>query len=305
VTPISPESSIGAALERVLTRFVVVAITAVVPPSFAVTTDEVVMSVDHGVTTFTVESPRPLASAARELVSRYGLVISYEDPAYAYGEDLQDVTRHVAKGAVRFIPGTVIVPKGGKLAVRVESTDAAVILERLVQAQSKSGSGGRFRIEQTGDAIHIIPVANMARDGTWVAVSSILDVPISLPTEDRTDYQLIDEICSAISAASNVRVAQFSWLQNGIFNPDQGPPRFRFGAKNEAARNVLMRALTAIAARRQKMTWSLLYDTSPGTGPYILNIVPVPTKDVIPAPVATPRPSSPSTAPEYHGTGIR
>jgi hypothetical protein len=39
-----------------------------------------------------VDDPRPVAKAVEELVSRYGYVITYEDPRHAYEGDIQDVT---------------------------------------------------------------------------------------------------------------------------------------------------------------------------------------------------------------------
>jgi hypothetical protein len=71
----------------------------------ATTVEAASLDVDHGVTTLAVESPRPIATAVQTLVSRYGVVITYEDPRYAYAGDLQDVANLVRKETPRLCRG--------------------------------------------------------------------------------------------------------------------------------------------------------------------------------------------------------
>jgi hypothetical protein len=260
------------------------------------------LNVHDGVTTLSAESARPLATAIQLLVDRDGALITYEDPPYTFKDDLQDVTRDVAKGWAKYVPGTVIVPMGGKLAVNVASTDVALVLEQLVQTQSESGTGGRFRVEQTGDAFHVVPTQVRDHNGNWALSASILDIPISIPTQDRAAQEILDEICKAVSAAAHVRLWIGMGLGGGLMST-AGPPQYRLGADYEPARSVLMRALAAVAVDRGKLTWVLFY----GDDSYALSIFGVPDRAVPPATAQPKQSTSPpkSDTSQYHGTGVR
>lgn len=65
-----------------------------------------------------VEDPRPVAKAITLLESRFGWVITYEDPRYINPADLSDVTEKVRRDLHKFKPGKapkVLIPKGGTL----------------------------------------------------------------------------------------------------------------------------------------------------------------------------------------------
>jgi hypothetical protein len=92
------------------------------------------------VTQLSVNDGSPVAKAIEELVARYGYVITYEDPRYAYEGDLQDVTTQVRRDLDQYPPGKapkVIVPRGGKLSVTlststfVDTQTVASVLDRL------------------------------------------------------------------------------------------------------------------------------------------------------------------------------
>ena len=60
----------------------------------------------------TVDSPRPLDSAAITLAQEFGIVMNAEDPQYLYSGDFKDVTAEVSR-----VPNPrrrILVPKGGK-----------------------------------------------------------------------------------------------------------------------------------------------------------------------------------------------
>src|SRR6516164_1822382 len=61
--------------------------------------------------TVSVDDPRPLWAALRQLEEKQGWQVSYEDPQYA-GTDLVDRTARGYSG-----PGRALVPRGGHLAV--------------------------------------------------------------------------------------------------------------------------------------------------------------------------------------------
>jgi hypothetical protein len=240
----------------------------------------------QGTASLAVEDPRPVAKAVQILVSRYGYVITYEDPRYAYGDDVQDVTDQVRKDLDKYPPGKaprVLIPRGEKLALNVPSTatsqDVRATLNSLVQMSRQTG--GHFRMLEAGSVFHVIPMQVRNVDGNWGATTSILDEAISMATQDRTEYELIKDICNAVSSAANVSVKIGLGIGQGGLRI--GPePRYSFGAHNEVARDVLMRALAATS--EAKRTWLLLYDVSQKA--YFLNLLRVP--DLAPKPAILP-----------------
>lgn len=252
----------------------------------------------QGALALTVEDPRPVGKAVQMLVSRYGYVITYEDPRYVYGDDAQDVTAQVRKDLDEYPPGKapkVWIPRGEKLTLSVASTAAArdvrSTLNSLVQMSRQSG--GHFRVLESGGAFHVIPTQVRNVDGSWDATTSILDETISIATQDRTEGELIKDICNAVSSAANTSVNTGLGIgQGGIrIGPEA---RYRFGAHNEVARDVLLRALAT--TREAKRTWLLLYDISERA--YYLSVLPVPDRSpkpaILPAAVSQPTMTAPS-----------
>lgn len=239
------------------------------------------VSVDR--VTFTVESARPVAKAVQTLVERYGQLITYEDPRYAFQEDLEDYTVRVRRDLSRYPSGKaprVIGPRGGELTVSSSSTDAEAILPQLLQAQAASARGGRFRLERTDKFFHVVPAEIRDRNGNWAAQASVLDVSISLPDQERADYEMVAAICRAVSAAAHIKVAPgHIGLGVGI-ETEAGPQRYRLRADSEPARAVLVRALEAIAPQRGRLTWLLFYGDEATDNSYALNIMPVPAQAV-------------------------
>jgi hypothetical protein len=260
-----------------LARIIVIALTLHTYPADAQTAQDTIK--------LSVDDPRPVAKAVEELVSRYGYVITYEDPRHAYQGDIQDVTTKVRKDFDQYPIGKapkVIVPLGGTLTLSIPSSPSistqalAAVLEQLMSAQSKRGEGGHFRVVQAGDVFHVLPSEVRDGSGNWAGQSSILEVPISLPVEDRDEDGTISAICNAVSVAAHVQV--FSGVPIGGLGS-----HYRLGADNERARDVLIRAFTAM---NQKLTWQLFYGFSENM--YALNIQSVPGPPSAPvAPAAT------------------
>jgi hypothetical protein len=113
-----------------------------------------------------IDSGRPVDRAVNTLQTKYGYVITYEDPRYTNEDDLQDVAAKVRKDYSSYPPGLapkLMVPKGSKLTLRLPaSTDIspqnlASILQQLARTQATSSRGGHFRVEQAGDVFHVVP----------------------------------------------------------------------------------------------------------------------------------------------------
>jgi hypothetical protein len=196
-----------------------------------------------------VGTGRPVAKAVEELVFRYGYVITYEDPRLTY------------KGDLRYLPTHgVVVPQGGTLDLTLPSSHSisaetiASLLQQVMQAQTNTQQGGRFRVERDGALFHVLPTAARDQNGNWSAQTPLLDVPISLPLQDRDHAGTLYAVGKAIKAASGMSVDIPTF--GGIDGPDPDHPRqYRLGAENERARDVLMRALTLVGTPPTRVTW--------------------------------------------------
>lgn len=228
---------------------------------------------NQGVTRVDVEAPRPVWTAVQELVSHYGAIITYEDPPYKYRGDLEDVGAKVSRNV---LVRHVFVPMGGKLTVNVRSNNVAGILDQLVQAQSASGTGGRYRLDRSGEFFDVVPTEIRDRNGSWSAITPVLDVPISLPMKNRNYTELIEAICNAVGAAARVRIYRGEGTGGfGLVNPRE---QYLLGADHERARSVLQRALSMAKAYRGRLTWTLLFDPGSTSDGYFLTILPVPAE---------------------------
>jgi hypothetical protein len=242
-----------------LALFLAIAIAFYSRPIDAQTTPDDTIKVSVG-------TARPVAKAVEELVSRYGYTITYEDPLLRYKGDWLDVTTQVRKDLNRYPPGAapkVMVPRGGRLNLTFPSSHSisaetmASLLKKLVQDQANTQQGGRFRVERNGDIFHVVPSEARDQSGNWSAQAPLLDVPISLPTQDRECVGTLQAVADALTAAVGVTVDVP--FMGGIESP--GHPRlYRLGAENERARDVLTRALTLIGKPPTSVIWLMFCD---------------------------------------------
>jgi hypothetical protein len=228
---------------------------------------------------FSVSGSKPLAKAAEEFEAKYGIPISYEDPAYAYPGELVD---HTDPGYSKSHPegpralslkggGSLVLHADPKMAVR-SSAAAMPLLQSLLDEHVRAGYPGEFKLVPNGDGVAIVPVAVRNLNGVSLPDQSPLETTISLPESKRTAMETLNAICGAIrnNSGKNIGVA------SGPFIGTQ-PYSVTIGAANEPARSVLQRTLAGLEyvdthtqARIPKMAWSLLYD--PGQKVYLLNV---------------------------------
>lgn len=226
-----------------------------------------------------VQDSRPLAKAIEVLQTRSGLAITYEDPLYVNDGEVADVTPKVRKDLNRFRPGEapkVLIPKGGAVSIDYKVSpgtdrpaDPMAAVQQLVKEHSASGNAGVFRVEQSGQMIHVIPAAFRNREGVITPQQSVLDAVITLPAEERSGVQTLQAICEAISQATGTRVVVGVIPLNLFIHH-----RDRQGGVSRKARDMLVNLLENIK-KGTNLSWRLLYD--PGMGTYALNIHIVPT----------------------------
>ena len=257
-----------------------------------------------------VNGARPVADAVVELMKRHPVVVTYEDPRYTYAGDLKDVTDEIRNPLApprRPDAPRVFVPVGGQIEVRYavstetnKPTDLRATLESVVQAKLAVPAGGRFRVEQSGSVFHV--VASEVRDptGRWVEHTSVLDVPITLASGERSGHERVSAILDEVTAKTGVKFALIDMpLTNGISN---GQPRYSgvTEASNEPAREVMVRTLQGMNPR---FTWLLYYD--PLSKRYFFNVASASAEPTVEAPVEPrrlPRPGDPTPAgPPFRG----
>jgi hypothetical protein len=236
-----------------------------------------------------VTNGRPVAEAILSLTSRYHFIITYEDPRYEYSADIKDITdqvRNPLNASARTSTNRVLVPVEGSLQVSYEArvgtdgrpADVRDTLQQILTANAASFLPGRFRVEQVGDVFHVIPTQVRDRRGNWVAQTSVLDTRITLPPQELRGDQMLEAITNAIGEATGTHIG----LGLGSINP-----YYHFEghleARNEVARDVLLRTLHAI---NDRFTWRLLY--GPDVKSYALNVRTVAAMTSEPAPIDLP-----------------
>jgi hypothetical protein len=219
-----------------------------------------------------VDDPRPLAEAVKQLQEKYGWVITYEDPRLINESDLLDETdpkyRQAHPGGMR-----ALTPKGGHLEISYFVSPATgkpenpkALLQMLLNTYATSANPGRFELKQTGQIFHIIPAQAKDIRGRWVHQASILDIPITFPEKERSVYETLETITRALSSATQVRVVVGTIPLNLFVRRHTTQ-----SASSEPAREALIRTLEST---NQKFSWRLLYD--PGMKMLVLNVRSVP-----------------------------
>ena len=237
-----------------------------------------------------VDNPRPVAEAIKMLVSKYPVVVTYEDPRYRYHGDIRDVTLEVRRD-MHLYDDPSEAPKvlglaGGAFSLSYtgshetgEPVDWAATLRQIVDTHAVGDSGGRFGIERSGDIFHVVPTAIKNRDGLWVEQASILDTVISIPGPEPNVGDMLDAICDALTEITGESVTLGPVpLSSILFHEGT------YEANNERARDAVLRTLQSVS---EYLTWQLFYD--PGREFYALNIRPV----ALPPRISPERPSEP------------
>jgi hypothetical protein len=218
------------------------------------------------------EYGRPLAEAIEMLETKYSFVITYEDPRYMHASEIEDVTEKVRRDLDKFEPGKpprVFVPKGGTLsfdydeALTAKPDDRLILVQHLIDANLAQGNAGRFRMEQQGPFIHVIPTAIKNERGHVVPQASVLDAVINLPKAQRSGLGTLEAVCEAVSQVTGTHVVLGTAPLNLFlrYRDEEGMTRV-------PAREALANFLAKVG--RAPLSWQLLYD--PTLKMYALNV---------------------------------
>lgn len=203
-----------------------------------------------------VKDSRPVSAAIKRLSEYMDYVVTYEDPRYEFRGDLRDATAIVRpngpNGPRIFWPAeSSIEMKGLQLPNGMDIDAASQTVEKVLEVQNRSNTGGKFKLIKTGRMLHIVPSEVRNKQGRWIPQNSLLDVYITIPKMERTTGDMVNEICKEVSRTTGMQVIYGDPSTGGSMSK----PSVQ-GADNEVARDVLMRTL---AGTGQKMAWNLLY----------------------------------------------
>jgi len=155
---------------------------------------------------------------------------------------------------------------------------ASQALQQIVDVQANRVGGGKFRVEQSGQMLHVVPASIRNAKGEWIEQGSVLRHRITIPAAGRSAAEMLNAICAALTKSGGTPVALAS-----------GPLRALNAAKsvqaadNELARDTLIRTLERAGGY---MTWKLFY--APDQKWYALNIVPLPRPEMSKRPIQEP-----------------
>jgi hypothetical protein len=201
-----------------------------------------------------IDSPRPVASAAEQVERAFGVVVTYEDPAYSPDEVVADEAGR-------------LIPRGGQLTLETEGSLAlGDVLERILALAEATNNRWRFALEHRAPLYHIIPRSDGNESGTLRPYRSVLDVRIPLPATPANGLEHLEAICRAVGAATNQTILPGTIPVNALLRhqmaerPPESPPE-------ETARDALSRMLAEMGSR---WSWQLLNDPSSGT--FVLNV---------------------------------
>ena len=197
----------------------------------------------------TVDSPRPLDSAAITLAEEFGIATNAEDPQYLYSGDLKDVTAEVAR-----VPNPrrrILVPKGGRLEVqfRVRPDGSPEDVRRLLQSMIDAANSQfpfAYRLDIDGDAFTFVPTRTRDGLGNVIDVTPLLDRRVTIPAGRRTVLETVKRMTDALSAQTGIHIG---CCQAGVGGYPWGMEEITFEARDEPARVVLMRLIRSAPGR--------------------------------------------------------
>jgi|HubBroStandDraft_5_1064220.scaffolds.fasta_scaffold108866_2 hypothetical protein len=202
--------------------------------------------------------PRPLAQALDALQRQYGWLVNYEDPEYVSKLDLVEETqppqrRNSSSDAKVHYPG------GGAFnmdfpnpAASSSPPDEQTTLQLLVDTYNQSNNPGRFELRKTAERrFDIVGTAAHDAMGHISQQAVLFDLPVTLPSRQRSALETIELICSQITGRTHTKVAL------GVFPMSLRNTMVKVGGSKAPARALLSQTLTATG---RKFVWRMLYD---------------------------------------------
>jgi hypothetical protein len=138
------------------------------------------------------------------------------------------------------------------------------VLEKIVQDYNQTDNPGRYRVvREPSGTITVIGTQVKDETGTFEEVKPVLETAITIPRENRSVYETVRAILSAVSEATGKKM-----LVGLVPNNDFLSSTATIGGK-DSARDFLLQAL---AATGRPMYYTIGYDPDPVPPVYILNV---------------------------------
>jgi hypothetical protein len=207
-----------------------------------------------------VRDARPLSQVITLLQEKYAWRINYEDPQYT---SKLDSTQMKNDQGERRIPAggdfTIDFPAGSAPETQ---PDEAKTLQLIVDAYNQTSNPGRFELlHKTAEQFDVVATAAHDGQGKISPQPATLDVPINLPSAERTFEETMNLICQKISEKAHVQVTF------GVYPITLASRPVTVGGKEHPARDYVLAAADATGRR---LCLGLLYD--PESGAYVLNL---------------------------------
>jgi hypothetical protein len=193
----------------------------------------------HGdFSTLSVNTFRPLDAVATTLESQFGISVGAEDPFFQFRGDMMDISVEVPKVRV----GTLVPARWGfevQFPVNPDGSprDTRDLLRSIVTA-ANAQSQFAYRLDENGDAFSFVPTRTHDAQGRSIAVTPLLDRPVTIPPGVRRIHESASLMAKELSKQTGLQV---SCCQSFIAGYPWGMEEVAFAANGEQARAVLRR----------------------------------------------------------------
>jgi hypothetical protein len=195
--------------------------------------------------TLLADSIRPIDSIANTLASRYGIIVSAEEPQYLFAGDMEDVRLADPQWSATHPRAHYLVPKRLRLKIRfrILSDGSPLDPNGLLQQIVETANGHlpfKYRLDVDGEFSSFVPTRTRNDKGVVIKAIPILDRLVSIPPGTRTIAETADLMASSLSVQTGLHV---SCCQSAVAGIPWGLPEVRFEADHEPARKVLERLI--------------------------------------------------------------
>jgi hypothetical protein len=191
-----------------------------------------------------VDNVRPVHAVARELESRYGWRITYEDPAYTDA----DYQNTLLEGSVQehgilkqITPHSQPIRFTVNIGTDVQEAKRLAIYQILAQHKSINNVS-LFEVLHNADYSHIVPLSS--GPGALVHYRSILDVPVNVSVMDLTVGEIVNLVLRQVSVQKRIPI-----VIGAIPLPMFMNERISLDARNRCATDVLVEIFERLSNR--------------------------------------------------------
>jgi hypothetical protein len=128
-----------------------------------------------------VNTFRPLDAVATELGSQFGIAVSAEDPLFQFRGDMMDISLEVP----RVRPGTLVPARWGFVVRFPVAPDGSpkIVRELLAAIVSEANlrSPFAYRLDKVSGAFFFVPTRTRDAQGRSIAMTPLLDRPVTIP----------------------------------------------------------------------------------------------------------------------------